>query len=410
VADGVVGLDPDLVRALADAMRRAAAAWREAVDDLAAVDSWFQLDSATADARGALADMAGDAELAAADLEARADLAEAIDAGRWDVAFDELVGGLSRAEAAWEAETSGGPDESGAIPWTTSSWDDLESRIVAAAPTVAGRLCDSAAWYREVGAVAGPDGQLYPLLVPTVANASFEDDDEPVWFNADWGRPDDAGVTSLLGADRGWSTVAMETGAGRVGDDLTGVDHALAGLAGAPGARLLAAGGAEPAPLAAYEQMRLDAQWVPAFIPVGPARHRLAADAVDEVSGVAPEIVRTADGHVRVEAAVPGAPAVVLAGAGAQIIQEVATAVENVRTLDDARNIAYAVEYQVNDDGRTRALIRGYQIAVDLHGEPTVAMFYIGAGAQGPGAVALVSPRRNDGYRPTYRTNGIDPP
>lgn len=404
---GYTGLDPVAVGALAAALRGAAAVWQRCADDLARTGGRFELAAATAGARAELTAAAELVTRAAADLDARADLAEAVDRGDWDAVEQHAVEIVGTARA-WERLTPGGPDEGASSTWTRTTWTDLEARLYGVARPVASALCAEDQWYREAGTVIGPDGQAYPILVPNVRNADARDEDDPFVFNDDWGTPADAGVATLLGADAGWTTVAVETGSGRLGDDPDGLEAFLIGAAGSAGASFLGVTGRRPVPLAVYDGVGLDASWVPDHVPgVGGRADPDVADVPDEVAGVEPELVVSSGGHVRYEATVPASVRAVLASGAADLLGSIATGTANVRTVRDRANVGYAVEYQTNRDGRRRAVARGYQLATDDDGDVHVSMGYLGVTDQGPGPVAAIVPRINDGYVPTFETNGV---
>jgi hypothetical protein len=272
-----------------------------------------------------------------------------------------------------------------------------------------GSLCASGAWYRQFGTLVGPDGQAYPLLVPQARDVEANED-APRWATEDWGPPDGPAVTDLLGGDPGWSTVAVERGAGRLGDDLSPLERLLVGLGGAPAANFLDANGLWPASQDVYPGTTLDAEFNPNFVPIGDRPRSAGPDAVDEIAGVTPVLVEEPSGNVRYELTVPSAPSAVVMGGAAELVTQVATGMGNVRQVEDARNVGFVVEYQVNDDGRTRAIVHTHHIEIDADGEPVVFVGYGGLRADGePGVVQMVSPRVNGDYAPTYPTNGIEP-
>ncbi len=404
---GFTGLDPVAVRAFAAALRAAAGRWRRCAHELAVAGRRFDLSPMAAGPCSDLTAVAALVERAAADLDARSALAEAVDRGDWD-AVERLGVDIVASERAWERVTPGGPDEGASSTWTRTTWADLEARLYGVLEPVASELCAEDRWYREAGIVIGPDGQAYPILIPNARNPNARDEDDTFVFNDDWGAPDDAGITTLLGADAGWETVAVETGAGRLGDDPGGLTELLIGAAGPAGARFLGATGRQPVPLAVYDHVGLDSSWVPDHVPYrGGAAAPDLADVPDEIAGAVPEMVVTAGGHVRYESTVPASVGAVLATGAADLVGFVASGTANVRTVRDRRNLGYAVEYQVHDDGRTRAVARGYQLSADDDGEIHVSMGYLGVTEHGPGPVVATAPRINNGYVPAFDTNGV---
>ncbi len=405
---GFTGLDPLAVSGFAAALRAAADGWRRWEHELTAGGRRFDLSALVAGPCSDLAAVADLVERAAADLDARAALAEAVDRGDWS-AVERYAAEIVATERVWEGATPGGPDEGTSSTWTRTTWADLEARLYGVVTPVASELCAENRWYREAGMVIGPDGQAYPILVPNVRNPDARDEADTFVFNDDWGAPADAGVTTLLGADARWETVAVETGAGRLGDDPGGLATLLIGAAGPAGARFLDATGRHPVPLAVYDNVGLDSSWVPDRVPYGDRAEPEPdpVDAPDEVAGVVPEMMETAGGHVRYEATVPASVGAVLAAGAVDLVGYVSAGTGNVRTVQDRRNIGYAVEYQVNDDGRTRAVARGYQLTADDDGEIHVSMGYLGVTEHGPGPVGATAPRINDGYGPTFDTNGV---
>jgi hypothetical protein len=396
------------VRALAAVMRRGVATWRRLEQEIDALHQGFALASELAGAAAELAELARDHERAAADLEARAELADAIERGEWST-LDEHAGAVARTERAWEDATSGGPDADAAITVTVSELADLESRSLPVVDPVAAALCAEDRWYREAGTLIGTDGQAYPLVVPNVRNPDARGDQDVFVFNDDWGRPSDAGVESLVGLDEGWRTAHVEIGAGRLGEGLGLVGTALAAGAGSAGARHLGATGRRPVPLEVYRSVHVDEWFVPTVVPYADGAGVEVPDPPDELAGVTPTMTVTAGGRVRFEATVPATGAAAMVNGLNELVNQVRAGTGNVRTLADRRNVGYAVEYQVHRDGRTRALARGHQLAVTGEGEILVATGYLGVGADGFGPLVATAPRINDGYAPTFNTNGVAP-
>lgn len=407
----VVGIDPEAARDLAAAMRRARDGWQDYDDELATIGAAGALSDELAAARGALANAAGDVDLAADSLYSIAALAEAIDGGDSGLELSDISLAVNHYWAAWEAGVEGGPD-GGEITVTVSSWEDFEERFTGFTGDIPGWLCASNSWYSAAGGVVGPDGRVYPISLPHVRNTDADDDDDPFEFNADWGQPEDGrDVWTLDGLDQGWSTVAVETGAGQT-DQLSPFEAAMVALSGQAGNNYLGADGLTPVPLDAYGGIVYDEYWVPAALPgVDPdADVLLPPEGTDEVSGATPVLVQGANGSMRYETTVTASPTVAVSAAGAALVTGIAVGQDNVSQVNDGSNIAYVVEYQENAEGDTRAIVRAYHIEVNDDGEPQVFMSYLGLNGDGEVApMAMVSPRVGDDYTPVYTTNGFEP-
>jgi len=410
MSNDVVGIDPDAARNLATSMRQARDGWRDYDDELAVIGTDYWLDAELGSARAALDNAAGDVDLTAGSLDSIAALAEAVDGGETGLALTDVSLAVNSSWAAWEADVAGGSDD-GEITVTVSSWGDFEERFIGFTGYIPGWLCAAGAWYSAAGGVVGPDGRAYPIYLPHIGNTEFDDDDDPIEFNADWGEQEDGqDAWSLDGLDQGWSTVAVETGAGQT-DQLSAFEAAMVAMSGRAGNNYLGLDGLTPVPLDAYGGIVYDEYWVPTALPgVDPdAEVPLPPEGTDEVAGSTPVLVETASGSMRYEGTVAASPAIAVSTAGAALVTEIAVGQRNLSQVNDGSNISYVVEYQENAEGDTRAIVRAYHIEVNDDGEPQVFMSYLGLNGDGDVApMAMVSPRVDDDYSPTYTTNGIE--
>ena len=91
-------------------------------------------------------------------------------------------------------------------------------------------------YYSGGGAMRGPDGRLYPLVVPHLV----VDDEHHYTIDAD-AAPNTPTVASLGGADSGWTMVAYRTGVERLFSEPSMIEEVLVGLAVGTGLEIGAA-------------------------------------------------------------------------------------------------------------------------------------------------------------------------
>ena len=88
------------------------------------------------------------------------------------------------------------------------------------------------AYYAGGGAVRGPDGREYPIVVPHVMRG-----DDHVTIDADVTDPDMPTAASLDGRDAGWTVVGYRTGIEQFHGEIPGWWHGLMAAAFASGLR-----------------------------------------------------------------------------------------------------------------------------------------------------------------------------
>ena len=94
--------------------------------------------------------------------------------------------------------------------------------------------------------------------------------------------------------------------------------------------------------------------------------------------------------------------------AGNDLLGKSAQAVDAFGDTGSHEERGVFVEYQINDDGRTRAILHTHQAGTSTEGEPAVASFANTYGQQGYSDEYLYSTRENGalvGDQDTYRTD-----
>lgn len=351
------GLDPDLARGYAATLRAGRDTAEDVAGVLAPVLETFHLHDELSFANVLVGEAAQELGLAATDLDLRATYVELLDrpgpvepdGAGYEVLIQLLTGAL---------DSSLGDDVGvpAVAQWATSL-SDLEDRL---GPSTedwphASAFCAAGAGYWSHGSLTGPDGLAYEVVVP-YANV------DGVLVNGDLGDPDGPRITDLLGNDPGWTTEGVEHGYGHVGDPPGLAEQIIVTLGGAAGAPYDAhyAAVGRPAPEEYYRSITVDDD----FVPVGLEPGR-------PIVGPPPE-----------EAPDPANPDPLALNA-LTLVNQTLTGVDAAQSLSDATLAAYAVEYQVNADGRRRALIHAYQFGLDADGEVLVTMGYGGLGDDG---------------------------
>ncbi len=221
-------------------------------------------------------------------------------------------------------------------------------------------LCVAGAGYAGGGAVTGPDGRDYPLVVPYVT------DRDGVRWTGDVSK-DGPLVDDLEGRDTGWRTLWTADGVDLVGGSAGFGLRLAAALAGSAGWAPPATPRADAIPL-----LRLSATGHPS-LSRGPAPQppQQPQNALEPRRAAPVRVVRDGAGR---QLAVPAGPLdapvrstgkgrVALRAAGAVDLATLGlTSAAAVRLVQDARARWYVVRYQENADGRTRALVRSYRV------------------------------------------------
>lgn len=228
--------------------------------------------------------------------------------------------------------------------------------------------------YYGGGAVLGPDGEYYPLVIPTVDIGEDR-------YNADrfpTGPGDAPSVVNHLGEDPGWTTLGIDAGPLRLGDKPSGWERAAAFFAGTAGYQPL---GGQPIRAEGYEALDISpngyptlntgeapvqSEAPPSTLPSDPPRvHYIVVEgrltAVDSgnlqnynraTRRAAAQMGIQPTGNTRIGAVGAGADLAVTLGQGA---------VAALR-LDDGNNGYYQLVYEQSDDGDRRAMLRVYSI------------------------------------------------
>ncbi|MCB0965337.1 MAG: hypothetical protein KDB37_00760 [Ilumatobacter sp.] len=221
------------------------------------------------------------------------------------------------------------------------------------------------AYYTGGGAVRGPDGRIYPIVVPHVVRG----DDH---FTIDADLPDHVpSAASLDGRDSGWTVVAYRTGVEQIHADVSGFWQGLSAIAFATG--LPSGGHVDDRHLASIE-FRLGGR--PAFGGTTAANGSggsvaTAAQSIEPhtgpvVDGRVPG--RTSTGRPR-SMALPNPPASPAVTARSNLTWNAASLVVNglqgvqvAVSMNDANHRAYEVVFEEHPDGRLRSRVQSFAL------------------------------------------------
>lgn len=237
------------------------------------------------------------------------------------------------------------------------------------------------AHYGGGGAVVGPDGRSYPLVVPSlrIGDQTFTGD-----ANA---RPGDRTVGTLGGVDPGWVLVGARSGVDRLQATPGRFERFAVGLAGtnpnlAPRARALEGDEYRHLLIDGYGRPRIELE--PRAVGSGPpssppSLSDVRSPAFVMIDGKMVEFDRMAAGEesrgIR-RAGVVAANVRAQRAAATMSSVEIATSVlagaSLANTFDDFDWFAYQIVFEENIDGRLRAQARSYQMAVDERGEVVI--------------------------------------
>lgn len=248
--------------------------------------------------------------------------------------------------AAFASADQGAP---GGLASATAS--DVDDAIEASgwSPFASLTVGDPAEWARLVGAdrcysnggtytgggfIKGPDGRLYPLVVPNLT------DGEGNTFQADDGVGG-GDITTLDGADPGWFTLYSRRGIGDISDTSIG-ERAAAGFLAATGAPMPYVYG-KPAGRGDYDGLRYGSGRPDWYYDAEPPKAKPGGmELITDQSG---KPIRP-----------PGW------ATGSNLAGAALGAVNAASEIDDARLAAYNVSFEANPDGRRRARLEQYQI------------------------------------------------
>ncbi len=257
----------------------------------------------------------------------------------------------------------------GLVALPTAAWRSM----VGASP-----VCVDAGWSGG-GALVGPDGRQYPLVVPWVTRDGHRYTADT---DADAGGTGSATVASLDGADTGWHELATRVGIDEFGPPAATADKAAIVLAGLAGKAPQTLGRLRPDLLG-----RLDLS--PAGVADLDAAPGVPGRTGSAGTGQLPRsaLVPTADGGIRWvgDTSAKGAtdPRAVRRGvvgeqpqgraapAGPNVIglaDQTLAAAGTAGHLDDNRDAGYRVVFEENEDGRRRARLTLYQVRSDDSG------------------------------------------
>ena len=182
------------------------------------------------------------------------------------------------------------------------------------------------------GTVMGPDGKPWPIVTP------YYSDGQHVYFTDGGATRDDGGINQLDGRDPGWHTVTSYTGVNQFGHIGTSTKVIVAGEV---------LGGQE------LETNPTD----PGAVSIGPDGKPELGDTHDNrFEAPADKPYWDVDQPKEGEEYGPGEQ--IKAGASATI--QTGQAIQAVHDVDSHGQREWQVQYQVNDDGRTRAIVNTY--------------------------------------------------
>lgn len=293
---------------------------------------------------------------------------------------DEVMEGLDR-DAAFHNYVPDGVDlNDDIIPISRSEWNDM----IGSYPELRGI-------YFGGGAIEGPDGNLYPLVVPTV----HIDGDR---FNAEHLATGGPTVLNHFGEDDRWETLSVEGGPIRYGDKPEGWERVLAFFGGTAGYQPI---GGSPLRAGAYEALTISPSGYPTL-------H--TADVPREIEGapstlppVPPQVSyvlvgnnlfavdrNNLDGYNRAtrraaarQGVVAPPPAnVTRVAAAADLAVTLGQGLVTSLRLDDGNNGYYQLVFEQADDGSRRAMLRTYSMTAG-NGQINIWPAYVSADENG---------------------------
>ena len=227
--------------------------------------------------------------------------------------------------------------------------------------------------YNGGGFIMGPDGRKYPMVVPSLIVNGEE-------YNANGnGFVDSQNISTLGGMDKGWTTIAVVSGNFDLRKPAPLWEKILAGFGGSTGWH---SPFGDAAPGDVYNGLQVNLQGVPALF--GPPPRVMSEPPPDDNPEPAERY-----GMVMRDGRLSWQPVGTMAGTAPQTAANSAslaiTVLEGVDTAihyDDASHSGYQVIYEVNDDGRRRAMVRSYQIT-ELDGVYQLWPSYVSAAPDG---------------------------
>jgi hypothetical protein len=256
---------------------------------------------------------------------------------------DAFVGAVGAAFARADAFTSGGV--------AYAIVDEVDTALEASgwSPFASLTVGDPAEWARLAGAdryfpnggtytgggfIKGPDGRLYPLVIPNIT------DGEGNTFQADDGVGG-GDISTLDGADPGWFTLYSRRGIGDTSDTSIG-ERLAAGFLAATGAPMPYVYG-KPAGRGDYDGLRYGSGRPDWYYEAEPPKAQPGGmELITDQSG---KPIRP-----------PGW------ATGANLAGAALSAANAASEIDDAHLAAYNVLFEANPDGRRRARLEQYQI------------------------------------------------
>ena len=223
------------------------------------------------------------------------------------------------------------------------------------------------------GAIKGPDGRLYPLVIPTVYGPDGNS------YNAGHLSSDAQNVETFWGEESDWTTLGVSSGPLRFDDKPSALSYLAAFFAGTGGYQPL---NGQPLKAAEYSALQISESGYPdlltdlggesgvsapaATLPGHPTRvnytlveGRLWAVNPDNAEAY-PRYVRRSNGSRVIQ---PFGPTKVgNAAAGADLAVTLGQGVATAVTLDDGNNGYYQLTFAENADGGLRAMLRTYSM------------------------------------------------
>lgn len=238
--------------------------------------------------------------------------------------------------------------------------------------------------------IIGPDGRRYPLVVPRLM-------EDGKYYNANiYGVDPGEDILTLGGADEGWTTLATRQGTTRLMEPPSGWEKFFIFFAGMnpnlqPQIQPLDEGG--------YAMLQIGPTGVPTLMgpgkepdpespPQAPEFH-VESPAIVMVDGEPTLVDRNApetwNREIRRSGLTPNTRLQTAnrAASAVDLANQIGDGISLANMSDDFGVAAYQVDFQVNEDGRTRAMLRTYQIGQDQDGTYIVAPNHVMVGEDG---------------------------
>jgi hypothetical protein len=277
----------------------------------------------------------------------------------WLDRAEQVDGWVGKVAQGFIAAQGSSPLQGPRVKVTVAA-DDLDSAIGSSEPAPSSLKVSG-------GMLRGPDGKLYPVVVPPTTNGYLHDCISGPHFNSDFGiTPDDPSSAAQTdgGLDPGWVTVDTKIGMTSINPP-SGWDRLWAAVS----PELSDFG--EPAGPEGYRDILNELHG-----------HDASSTAETSSSGLPPDdpFLDNQDGYTpSPRLPLPDRRRQETGAAAVGALSQVDTSLANVVHVQNGALAAYHTTYEHNVDGRTRAVVRLYKVGVPPGGDETTTNAFFGS-------------------------------